>query len=292
MQNTLSKNSIKGVFVPLVTPMRYGEFDKESMAQLMQSIEQYVDGYVPCLSTGEGNVLTNDQWYEVVSFVRSMTDKPVIAGIKRDSKNEIIELAKKAKELGCDSFITPVPSNNWEETRNHFIEISESTNLPFMVYNTEAANISSVEHLMELDQLESVIALKDSSLNTQFFTEACNLRAENRVGLSVLQGMEHLLEVPEGCDGYLVSMANIEPELIRSMYENPSKEINYRILQKFMEYNLGAEWYVSLKALLYYKGIIRSSEQVQQFVHLENEVVQEIRELKQWKNIEYTIPRR
>ena len=66
----MNKIEIKGLYVPIITPMFHGEFDKGSMQKLIESVDQYVDGYVPCLSSGEGQVLSNEQWKEVVQFVR------------------------------------------------------------------------------------------------------------------------------------------------------------------------------------------------------------------------------
>ena len=106
-------------------------------------------------------------------------------------------------------------------------------------------------------------------MNRQFFKEACDLKMNGNLKMNILQGMEHQLDAPSGCNGYVVSLTNVEPLLVRSMYEKRSNETNRQILKKFMEYNLGADWYVSLKAFLFQQGLFRSSEQVQQFVHLD-----------------------
>jgi 4-hydroxy-tetrahydrodipicolinate synthase len=274
---TITKENMKGLFVPLLTPMKYGQFDKRSMKKLIQSVEQNVNGFVPCLSTGEGNVLSDDQWLEVVSFVKSCTDKPVIAGIKRDSLEDVIKLANKAESVGCEGFIAPVPSNDWNSTKQHFDELINQTNLPFVIYNTETAHIDSLENLKELDGTDRVVSIKDSSMNREFFAEMCQARLSGNLTMTVLQGMEHQLDVPKGCDGYLVSLLNIEPELVREMFEHPTKETQKKIYQKFMQYNLGSDWYITEKAVLLGRGVIDSAEQVQQFVNLDPEILAELR---------------
>lgn len=272
----ITPETMKGLFVPLVTPMKYGAFDYESMKKLIASLESEVDGYVPCLSSGEGHVLTNDQWAEVVACVRASTTKPVIAGIKRESVDDTIALARKAEELGCDGFITPVLSKDQEVIKEHFNKVIRETNLPFVIYNTETANIDSIAFLKELDQAGRIVAIKDSSMNREFFAEMCNARVGNELKMSVLQGMEHQLDVPKGCDGYLVSLLNVEARLVRSMFENPNKENLENIYKKFMQYNLGSEWYVTLKAVLLGRGLLESAEQVQQFFSLDKEILKEL----------------
>lgn len=274
---TITKENMKGLFIPLLTPMKYGQFDKRSMKKLIQSVEQNVNGFVPCLSTGEGNVLSDDQWLEVVSFVKSCTDKPVIAGIKRDSLEDVIKLANKAESVGCEGFITPVPSNDWNVTKKHFDELMDQTNLPFVIYNTETAHIDSLENLKELDGNDRIVSIKDSSMNREFFAEMCQARLGGSLIMTVLQGMEHQLDVPKGCDGYLVSLLNIESELVREMLEYPTREIQKKIYQKFMQYNLGSDWYITEKAILLGRGVIDSAEQVQQFVNLDPEILAELR---------------
>jgi 4-hydroxy-tetrahydrodipicolinate synthase len=274
---TITQKDMKGLFIPLLTPMKYGDFDQESMKALIKSVENTVDGFIPCLSTGEGNVLSDEQWVEVVSYVHSATEKPVIAGIKRDSIESTILLAKKAEEIGCEGFIIPVPSNDWEVTKSYFEHVINQTTLPFVIYNTETAHIDSIENLKELDNSGRIVSIKDSSMNREFFGEMCNARLEGDLNMSVLQGMEHHLDVPKGCDGYLVSLLNVEKDLVREMFENPTQETLKKIYKVFMQYNLGSDWFITLKAILLSRGIISSAEQVQQFVNLDEEILKELR---------------
>lgn len=273
----LKKGDVKGLFIPIITPMKYGEFDKRSMKRLIDEVDSYVDGFVPCLSSGEGQNLSGKQWEEVVSFLRSQTQKPIIAGVKRETYAETLELVKKAQEMGCDAYIAPVPSNDMKEVVEYFNKLSQEAELPIMIYNTETQHVSHLSDLQALDSNEKIIAIKDSSMNKEFFGEACKARLDGGVTMNVLQGMEHQLDTPEGCDGYLVSLLNVEPRLVREYFEKRNSEDKKEILRRFMSYNLGSDWYVTLKALLYARGTIASSEQVQQFIDLGDEVMAELR---------------
>lgn len=258
----MTKQIIKGLYIPLVTPMLYGVLDKESMSKLIKSVDEYVDGYVPCLSSGEGQIISNEQWKEVVEFVRSQTKKPLFPGIKREKIEDTIFLEKIAKELGCNGITVPVPFKTWNENKVYFEKLLSETKSQMMIYNTENAFISDLENLKELDINERIVAIKDSSMNREFFARMCKARLGNELSMTVLQGMEHHLDVPKGCDGYLVSLLNVEPKLVKDMLENPTPETNKKIIDIFWKYNLGGNWFITLKALLFDRKIINSAEEI------------------------------
>ncbi len=258
----VNRLTLRGLYAPLITPMRQRSFDSASMKKLMMSMEDSVQGYVPCLSSGEGAVLSPAQWEEVVSCVVESTKKPVIAGILKDSVEEIIALARKASEFECEAVILAIPKGSDEEIVNHFQRLSEEIEVPIVLYNTEHSPLKSMSCVQELDQL-GIAGIKDSSQNIEFFRELIDLKSKGKLRLALLQGMENQLYESVACDGFLISLLNVEPELCAQMFQSPSKELNTKILKLFSEYDLGREdWYVSLKALLHARGVIRSAERV------------------------------
>ncbi len=255
---------ITGLWIPLVTPMYHGKFDSDSMRDLMNTVEPHVDGYVPCLSSGEGGLLSDSQWIEVVKTVRAKTTKPVIAGIKRKEIKSIIRLARSAEKLGCEAVVIPVPFNSDDKNIMFFKKISEEVSLPIIIYNTETTALKSVRAIREVDRIENIIAIKDSSKNMDLFTKLIKLRKIGKLRMSVLQGMENQLLESIGCDGYLISLANTEPKLCNDMFGTPSAELNRQIMEKWEELDLASKtWYVGIKKALASRGIIRSPELIQ-----------------------------
>lgn len=248
--------------MPLITPCYRGQFDPLSLTGLIRSLEAKVQGFVPCLSSGEGQMLNDKQWEQVVQATRGATAKPVLAGIKRSSLAATIALAHRAEELGCDGIVLPVPGRDTREVVDYFQAIAAETSLPIVIYNTETQSIQTLAALRQLEAIPSIIAIKDSSMNEAFFETLCMLRQEGDLRLSVLQGMEHQLKTPQGCDGYLIALANVEPTLCRQMFAQPSDAINQEILELFWRYNLGGDWFISLKSILFCRQTIRSAEQV------------------------------
>ncbi len=257
----ISIPALSGIYVPLLTPFYQGRFDPQSLKKLMQFVTPQVDGFVPCLSSGEGGVISDTVWEEVVRCTRANSKKTVIAGIKRSTLVETIKLARKAQSIGCEAIMVPVPRAVESESLRYFSELTRKIALPVVVYNTEQNRFTSVAAIKELQRNEMIVGIKDSSMNKKLFSQMCKMRADGALRFPVFQGMEHQMQYPVGCDGYIVALTNIEPKLCRQMLTKNSSRLNEKIIDMFWQYNLGGNWYVSLKALLCERRIIRSAEE-------------------------------
>lgn len=257
----ISNPPLSGIYVPLLTPFYKGRFDPSSLKKLMQFVAPEVDGFVPCLSSGEGGVVSDTVWEEVVQCTRANSKKTVLAGIKRGTLVETVKLARKALSIGCEAIMVPVPHKDERESLNYFSELTRKISLPVVVYNTEQNRFSSIAAIKELQRNELIAGMKDSSMNEKLFSRMCQMRVDGTLRFPVFQGMEHQMQYPVGCDGYIVALTNIEPKLCRQMLTKNSSRLNDRIINLFWQYNLGGNWYVSLKALLCERKIIRSAEE-------------------------------
>lgn len=252
---------IKGLWVPIVTPFFRGQLDEESLAALVREIESNVDGFVPCLSSGEGGKMTSELWERVVTIVVHSTSKPVAAGILNVSREKIGEFSEKAKMLGCVTVAIPLQGEDAQAQKSFCKEISDTSHLPIILYNTENVHIDTADALIDIAQYPNIVSLKDSSQNSEFFQEALRVKKEGKITLSILQGMENHLLDSAGCDGYLISLANVEPKLCKDLLNNPSKELNDVVMKKWDEFNLASEtWYVGIKQALFARGKIKSAE--------------------------------
>lgn len=262
------ENNITGSFVPLVTPFYRGKFDENSMKKLVKSLDSSVDGYIPCLSSGEGKSLSVKEWENVINTVFASTKKPVFAGILRSDEKEIFALIKKANSLPCTGIVIPTLYKTDEKNLQYIKQATEFSKKQIMLYNTEEHPLKSIDTIKDLDSLSKIVAMKDSSMNLSFFKKLVTLKNQNKLSMSIFQGMEHLLLQSAGCDGFVISLLNTEPKLCKSMFQKQNKITNDRIIAKFWEQNLGGNWYISLKAILHERGIIRSAEEVKQTIKI------------------------
>lgn len=253
---------INGLFVPLITPFYKGKFDETSMRKLIRSLDASVDGYIPCLSSGEGKKLSAKEWKKIISSVCRATKKPVFAGILRGSEKEVFALVQIANKLLCAGVVVQTLYDTDEKNLKYLKETAGISSKRIILYNTEEHPLKSVTTLKKLDSLSKIVAIKDSSVDMSFFKNLVALNKQSKVLMSIFQGMEHLLLQSAGCNGYVISLLNTEPKLCKTMFQKQDKITNDKIIGKFWEQNLGGMWYTTIKGILYERGIIKSAEEV------------------------------
>jgi 4-hydroxy-tetrahydrodipicolinate synthase len=168
---------------------------------------------------------------------------------------------KRAEVLECDGVMLPVPFEDEALSIEYFSKIAKASDIPIFLYNTESCCFKSIESIQKLEDIDSIVGIKDSSMNSDFFMKLCHLRQSDRLRISVFQGMEHQMKVPSGCDGYVVALANVEPQLCREMLVQKSDAVNEKIIDLFWKYNLGGNWYITLKSILFSRNVFKSSEE-------------------------------
>src|SRR3989338_4816943 len=118
---------IAGLWIPLITPLYHGKFDEQSAKKLIETTQEFTDGYVVGLSSGEGEELSNEIWKEAIVCVVSSTSKPVAAGILGRDLPQTIFLLEMAKNLGCVAAVIPARGKDEGEIVKFFSEIDSKT---------------------------------------------------------------------------------------------------------------------------------------------------------------------
>ena len=99
--------------------------------------------------------------------------------------------------------------------------------------------------------LPGVIAVKDST---------GDLDATRRLidaGVSVLQGGDHMMGAGLPVDGFLVSLANLEPRLCARMWRSPHHGAAESIARSCERHDLCADdWYRQIKNRLHERGVV------------------------------------
>jgi 4-hydroxy-tetrahydrodipicolinate synthase len=134
---------LRGAFTALITPFSKdgGRVDYESFSRLLRfQIDADVHGVVVCGTTGEASTLSEDEYVEVVSFVREQTRGrlPCIAGISVSATSQAVEAARQIAEIGCDGILLAAPPYN-KPTQAGLIEhvraVRHASKLPIIAYN-------------------------------------------------------------------------------------------------------------------------------------------------------------
>ena len=130
-----------GAYSAMYTPYKKDGSVNEEMIELEieYGLKKGLRGFYLTGSTGEGLLLSAKErklvYHRAVKAAKGRAK--LIAHVGANTTAEAVELAKAAAKAGCDwvSSIAPVMfGQNFAATYNHYKQISEATDLPFMAY--------------------------------------------------------------------------------------------------------------------------------------------------------------
>lgn len=220
---------IKGVIVPLVTPLNADETinELELRNQVNRQIESGIHALFPLGTNGEAYIMSHEEKLQIIKIVVEETRGrvPIYAGTGCISTKETIELSLEAKELGVDvlSIITPsFAAASQEELYNHYKEVAEAVDLPIVLYNIPArtGNSLSPETVERLSKISNIVGVKDSSGNFDNMLQYIE-RTRYRKDFSVLSGNDSLILwcLLAGGKGGIAGCANVFPATMASIYD-------------------------------------------------------------------------
>ncbi len=252
--------------MPLVTPLSAsGVVSKKSVQRLIESLRGKVDALMPTLSSGEGWKVSEQQWRDMVAYtVEYAGGLPVLAGIQLPDTQAVVDRSRLAAELRVNAIVVTTPFQKditQEAIYEHYRTLRRNTSLPLFIYNEAAisGNNIELETLLRICQLPDVVGIKESSGSVEF-TRGLLAR---KPGVPIFQGWENLLLQTPGVDGYVMPLANLEPELCQAMLAAPSAERQAQINAVCEQHGLFKEdWYHGLKKELVRRGILETDKVV------------------------------
>lgn len=162
---------IRGSITALVTPFKGGVVDETAFQDFIEwQIESGTHGLVPCGTTGESATLSDMEHKRVIELcVEAANGRvPVIAGAGSNETSVSIEYTNKAKSVGADAVLVVTPYYNrpsQEGIFQHFKEISDSVDIPIIVYNIPARSVVDITNdtMGRLATLDNVVGCKDAT---------------------------------------------------------------------------------------------------------------------------------
>lgn len=220
---------LHGIIPPLVTPLL--DRDRLDQAGLERLIDHTIAGGVHGLfilgTTGEAPSLSYRLRREMISQATRLVDDrvPVLVGITDTSFVESVELAKHAADAGARAVVLSTPyyfPAGQTELTSYIQHIAAELPLPLVLYNMPSLTKVwfEIETLETLAGIESIIGVKDSSGNLEYFERLTKLKAL-RPDWFMMIGPEHLL--PDAIrlhgDGGVNGGANVFPEFFVGLYD-------------------------------------------------------------------------
>ena len=169
----------EGGATALVTPMRDGKIDYESVSKI---IDQQIDGGISAIivggTTGEAATLTEKEKNELYSYAREKIGgrAKLILGVGTNDTAAVISRTADAERIGCDGLLVVTPYYNkgtFKGVTEHYKKIAESTDLPIILYNVPSrtgVNLT-MSQLEELAKVKNIVAIKEASDSLDRLTE-------------------------------------------------------------------------------------------------------------------------
>lgn len=267
MSDLASAPSKRGVFVPLITPLDGdGDVCSASVGRLVAHVRPSASGLLPCLTSGEGWLLSRVQWEAMLrATIAAAEGLPVIVGAERPTTEEVIECGQLAKALGAEGIMLTSPFGKdvpQQRIFEHFRRVHDTCDLDVYIYNETslAGTATTFETLMAVAELPRVVGIKDS---IEAGRPVAEISALQRQHLAYYVGWEHHLGKGLPVDGSVVSMANLEPALCKLGLVSADPVVHAEVLRLNEVYSLAAaDWYRHIKQSLWARGIISTPHTV------------------------------
>ena len=227
----MSETLFQGCATALLTPFRQGNIDDCALERLIDfQLENGIDALVACGTTGEPATLTAQEWEHVLSFVISRVKGrvPVIAGTGGNNTRDVIQKARRARELGADAQLCVTPYYN-KTTQSgliaHYTAIARDGALPAILYNVPSRTGLNMQPdtLAALAGEENIIAMKEASGSMGQIMEMIRLCGDS---IAFYSGSDEITAPfrAVGGLGTISVLANIAPALMRDMTHKPLEE--------------------------------------------------------------------
>lgn len=218
----------EGCGVALITPFENGEINYAQLDQLVDfQLQHGTDAIIACGTTGEPSTMTDAEWESVIARVVDRVNGriPVIAGTGGNHTAEIIQKARRAKELGAQAQLCVTPYYNKTTQAGliaHYTALADDGSLPVIVYNVPSRTGLNMqpETLATIASHPNIIAMKEASGNMVQIMDMIRLCGDR---IAFYSGSDELTAPFRaiGGKGVISVAANIAPDLMRDMSHLP-----------------------------------------------------------------------
>jgi len=163
---------LQGVMPALVTPFdAAGKIDLAAFAKHLETLRAAgVSGWVPCGSSGEYNLMSDDERDQVLRFVKDFArpGERLIAGTNAPHTAGVIANTLRARQMGYDTVLLAVPfytKPTQAEIIRHFNMVIDATGMNVVLYSYPGKDGVEIDYeaLDALADNPRIIGIKESS---------------------------------------------------------------------------------------------------------------------------------
>lgn len=232
--------SIQGVWLPVITPFLDEQVDFDSYQKLIHYyIEKGVHGIIPLATTGESPTITDEEYEQILSKTVEYVNNrvPVFVGLGGNDTQKVIKQLKTVEKYNVNGILSVCPYYNRPNQNGiyeHFLRISESTDLDIIIYNIPYRTGRNVENetIYRLSELKNIVGLKDCCGDIK---QSMNLLLNPPPDFSILTGEDILyyLSLTLGGDGGILASAHLETEIFIDVYEKVKNNDHQKALDSW-----------------------------------------------------------
>ncbi len=225
------KLKLEGIWTPIPTPLtKNGKVDPDATRKLVDfQIEAGIDGLLPLGTSGEFALLARGEREVMVKIVANQADGrvPVVAGVSDPSIENIVQLSSDAKKAGADAVIATPPyyfTTTDEGHYHHFKSISESIDLPLLIYNIPEWTHSFVtpDTVQRLAEEKLVVGMKYTEYN---FLNLVRFLKTSGSKIAIFAGSDAMAysNLEFGGSGAIIGSANVAPKVASKIFDDYKK---------------------------------------------------------------------
>ncbi len=216
---------LQGIWLPLITPFKNDQIDYHSYKRLIDYyLSQRINGLIPLATTGELPTINDLEYEELLNFtIEYVAGRvPIYVGAGSNSTQKTVALVKKLEHHQIDGILSVCPYYNRPDQRGiyeHFLKISENTNLKIVIYNIPYRTGRNIENetIHRLAELKNIVGLKDSCGD---FKQSMELLLNPPPNFSILTGEDLFFynALTLGATGGILASAHLETSRFVEIY--------------------------------------------------------------------------
>jgi 4-hydroxy-tetrahydrodipicolinate synthase len=170
---------LTGVWLPIITPFLNESIDFESYKNLIEYyIPKGISGIMPLGTTGETPTISEEEFEEIVEKTMEYVNGriPVYVGLGGNNTQKVAKQVKTLEKHRVAGILSVSPYYSRPDQRGiyeHFLKISEATDLNIVVYNIPYRTGRNIENstIHKLAELKNIVGIKDSCGDIKQSTE-------------------------------------------------------------------------------------------------------------------------
>ena len=215
------RNSLHGLWLPLITPFRHGELDETSLRRLVRHYTALpINGMILAATTGESLTLTVAETERLVLTVRDEAGKtrylPLVLGLSGSNTRALLDMLERTAAWPIDGYLISCPyysRPSQHGMRLHFEALADRAAHPVMLYNIPyrtGVNLGNAA-MLQLADHPNIAGCKDCCADRDQSLELLRRRPQN---FAILTGEDAQCQeaLADGADGGILASAHLETE--------------------------------------------------------------------------------